>query len=168
MSQSERPTGTAITDSRPAAPSVCLCCCCPCPRPASAPWTWTKCHWPTRTERRNQTPHLTAREPQDTQSSVVAESHADLEHEDKGEDSDEGGGRSYLNNLLSSVRSCSFPPSRSLPHRLVLQSTGDVVMCSCRTLRVHRRSQKKLLTTSTVDLLHYRREQTTNRTNQHK
>lgn len=143
LSQSERPTGTAITDSRPAAPSVCLCCCCPCPRPASAPWTWTKCHWPTRTGRRNQTPHLTAREPQDTQSSVAAESHTVLEHEDKEEDSDEGGGRSYLNNLLSSVRSCSFPPSPSLPHRLVLQSTGDVVGL-CGYIRVHKRNFSRL------------------------
>lgn len=48
-----------------------------------------------------------------------SESNCDLKHEERKKKAENNGdgGRSYLNSLLSSVRSCSFPPSRSLPHK---------------------------------------------------
>lgn len=133
---------TVFTDSRPAVPSVCLCCCCLCPRPTSAPWTWMKCRWPMRTERPNLIPHLmqdktmerfTGYKVQDSSkenimslsiNKVMSSSSSSSSFLTQYSppvpiktDNNRDGGCSYLSNLPSSVHSCSFPPSRSPPHK---------------------------------------------------
>lgn len=146
-----------FTDSRPAVPSVCQCCCCLCRRPRSAPWTWTRCRWPMTTGRLSLTPRLVQETHTRTQDSVeirciflVVSFYSRLS--------------SfalyctewwrYLSNPLSSVHSCSSPPSRSPPHKWVLQkstklnSVGDLYFRY--TINIHiQRKQTCLSTNST-------------------